>query len=152
MTKFKYNLENILNIKYKMEDQAKTAYGNAHQRLLQEQEKLEALNQKFAMYQQKLKSLMCAKLKLLDIQFCEDGIEIMKLYIQQQQASVKKAEQQVETARIRLNSAMMERKTHERLKENAYVNFMNEYEAEQRKEIDALVSFKYNSPADNLEG
>jgi flagellar FliJ protein len=76
----------------------------------------------------------------------------MKLYIQQQQASVKKAEQQVETARIRLNSAMMERKTHERLKENAYVNFMNEYEAEQRKEIDALVSFKYNSPADNLEG
>ncbi|MDF2608585.1 MAG: hypothetical protein K0R92_59 [Lachnospiraceae bacterium] len=151
MVKFRYNLENILNIKYKMEEQAKTAYGNANQKLLLEQDKLSELNNKKAFYQEQLKKLMSSNLNILKIKKTKDGIEIMKLYIKQQEAVVKKAEQQLEIARTRLNAAMLERKTHEKLKENAYINFMKEYEAEQRKEIDELVSFKYNSPADNPE-
>lgn len=151
MTKFKYNLENILNIKYKMEDQAKTAYANAHGRLAEEQEKLETLKRKCDLYQSRLRDLFSSNLKLLKIKQCEEAIEIMKLYIIQQQSAVRKAEQQLEIARAHLNTAMLERKTHEKLKENAYMNFMKEYEAEQSKEIDELVSFKYNSPTDNLE-
>ncbi|MDF2473322.1 MAG: hypothetical protein K0R21_1104 [Anaerocolumna sp.] len=151
MIKFRYNLENILNIKYKMEEQAKTAYGSANQKLLLEQDKLSELNNKRAFYQEQLKKLMSSNLNILKIKKTKDGIEIMKLYIKQQEAVVKKAEQQLEIARSRLNAAMLERKTHEKLKENAYLNFMKEYEAEQRKEIDELVSFKYNSPADNPE-
>jgi flagellar FliJ protein len=75
----------------------------------------------------------------------------MKYYIKLQQVEVKKAEQQLEAARIRLNDAMVERKTHENLKEKAFEAFMLEYEAEQRKEIDELVSFKYNNPTDDQE-
>lgn len=151
MTKFKYNLENILNIKYKMEEQAKTGYANAHLHLLEEQETLETFVQKQNLYQNRLRDFMSSNLKLLEIKQCEEAIEIMKLYITQQQAVVRKAEQQLEIARAHLSAAMLERKTHEKLKENAFINFMKEYEAEQSKEIDELVSFKYNSPADNLE-
>ena len=40
MAKFKYRMQNILDIKMKLESQAKIAYGNANLRYLQEQEKL----------------------------------------------------------------------------------------------------------------
>ncbi len=147
MTKFVYKMENILGIKYKMEEQAKTAYGNARMRLTQEEEKLLILKQKMMMYQEKLINMMHSKLKILEIKQCENAIEITKVFIKQQLIAVKRAEQQLEAARIRLNAAMMERKTHEKLKDKAYENFKSEYEAEQRKEIDELVSFKYNNPS-----
>ncbi|WP_313132412.1 flagellar export protein FliJ [Anaerocolumna sp.] len=151
MTKFVYKMESILQIKYKMEEQAKTAYGNAHAKLINEQKKLEELMNKRQYYEDELTSLMHSKLKLLDIKQCENNIEIMKYYIKLQQIEVKKAEQQLEAARVRLNNAMVERKTHENLKEKAFEAFMLEYEAEQRKEIDELVSFKYNNPTDDQE-
>lgn len=151
MTKFIYKMESILQIKYKMEDQAKTAYGNAHAKLLMEEKKLEELINKREYYKEKLTNLMQSNLKILDIKQCENDIEIVKYYIKLQQVEVKKAEQQLEAARIRLNNAMIERKTHENLKEKAFEAFMLEYEAEQRKEIDELVSFQYNNPTDDQE-
>ncbi len=149
MTKFVYKMENILSIKYKMEDQAKTAYGLAHRKLTQEQEKLFALKRRENLYQDKKKNLMQSKLKLFEIIKCEEAIEIMKQYINQQQAAVKKAQRQLDNARLRLDTAMMERKIHEKLKENALNNYFVEYEAEQRKETDEVVSFKYNNPTDS---
>lgn len=151
MTKFIYKMESILKIKYKMEDQAKTAYGSAHAKLMMEEKKLEELVNKRQNYEGKLTNLMLSKLKLLDIKQCENDIEIIKYYLKIQQIEVKKAEQQLEAARIRLNNAMIERKTHENLKEKAFEAFMLEYEAEQRKEIDELVSFQYNNPTDDQE-
>lgn len=148
MTKFIYKMENILSIKYKMEDQAKTAYGAARMQLTQEEEKLSVLINKAALYQERKKGLMQSKLKLFDIRKCEEAIDVIKHHINLQQTAVKKAERQLENARMRLNAAMMDRKTHEKLKENALNNYFLEYEAEQRKEIDELVSFKYNNPAD----
>ncbi|WFR54979.1 flagellar export protein FliJ [Anaerocolumna sp. AGMB13025] len=149
MTKFVYKMENILSIKYKMEDQAKTAYGLARMKLSEEEEKLTALKNKVTMYQERKRNLVQSKLKLFDICKCEEAIDIVKHHISLQQLAVKKAEKQLENARIRLNVTMMERKTHEKLKENALTNYFIEYEAEERKEIDELVSFKYNNPADN---
>lgn len=151
MTKFVYKMESVLKIKCKMEEQAKTAYGNARLRLTEEEEKLESFKQKMVRYQDNLRQLMQSNLKLVEIKQCENAVETMKIYIKQQQIAVKKAEQLLEAARTRLQTAMMERKTHEKLKDKAFENFMLEYEADQRKEIDELVSFKYNNPTDGQE-
>lgn len=151
MTKFVYKMESILGIKYKIEEQAKTSYATAHIKLTREEDELKTLIQKLVMYQEELRNLMQSKLKLIDIQQGQEAIEISKLYIKQQQVVVKKAEQQLETARIRLHAAMLERKTHERLKDKSFEAYILEYEAEQRKEIDELVSFKYNNPMNNQE-
>lgn len=149
MTKFIYKMENILGIKYKMEDLAKTAYGNARLKLTEEEEKLYKLNQKLYMYHMRIKGYMEERLNLQGIKQCRDAIEITKNQIGQQQLAVKKAKQQLELARVRLNNAMLERKTHEKLKENAFDVFKLEFEAEERKEIDELVSFKFNNPTVN---
>lgn len=149
MTKFIYKMENILGIKYKMEDQAKTAYGNARLKLTEEEEKLYKLNQKLLMYHMKLKSYMEERLNLQSIKQGREAIKIIKIQIEQQQIAVKKAKQQLELARVRLNNAMLERKTHEKLKENAFDVFKLEFEAVERKENDELVSFKFNNPTVN---
>lgn len=149
MAKFFYKMENILGIKYKMEEQAKTAYGNARLKLTEEEDKLYKLNQKLYMYHMKLKSYMEVRLNLQGIKQSREAIDIIKIQIGQQQIAVKKAKQQLELARIRLNNAMLERKTHEKLKENAFEVFKQEFEATERKEIDELVSFKFNNPTVN---
>ncbi|MDF2589741.1 MAG: flagellar export protein FliJ [Anaerocolumna sp.] len=151
MAKFIYKMQNILTIKFKMEEQAKTAYGNARLKLTEEEEKLNALHQKVIRYQERIRNIMQSTLKLLEIRQCEEAIEITKYHIKLQQISVKKAEQQLEAARVRLNAAILERKTHEKLKEKSFEEFKQEFESEQRKEIDELVSYKYNSPTEYQE-
>ncbi|BCJ95246.1 hypothetical protein acsn021_28150 [Anaerocolumna cellulosilytica] len=148
MAKFIYKMENILGIKYKMEDQAKTAYGMARMKLTEEEEKLFTLKQKVIIYQERKKMIMSTKLDIIELRQCEEAIEITKYFIKQQEIAVKKAEQHLELMRTRLNTAMVERKTHEKLKDNALQEFFVEYESGERKEIDELVSFKYNNPTD----
>lgn len=148
MARFIYKMENILGIKNKMEDQAKTAYGLARMKLTEEEEKLFALKKKIINYQERKRMIMSTKLDLLELRQCEEAIEITKYFIKQQEITVKKAEQHLELMRTRLNTAMIERKTHEKLKENALQEFFVEFESDERKEIDELVSFKYNNPTD----
>jgi flagellar FliJ protein len=141
-------MENILSIKHKVEDQAKTAYGNARMKLTEEEEKLAELKHKLSLYMERIRKIMQSKLNLVEIRRCEEAVNIIKHHIKQQELIVKKAEHNLELTRTRLNAAMLERKTHENLKDKALANFLIEYESEQRKEIDELVSFKYNNPTD----
>ena len=62
MAKFRYRMQNILEIKEKMEEQEKVAYGIANARLLEEQEKLQKLFVRKAGYEARLKELTSAKL------------------------------------------------------------------------------------------
>ena len=46
---------------------------------------------------------------------------------------------------------MIERKTYEKLKENAFEDFKKEIEVAEQKEIDELVSFKFNNNTSSEE-
>lgn len=140
-------MENLLQVKKKLEDQAKIAYGMARLRLTKEEEKLEQLKQRKDGYENELRSLRSNKLDLLKIRQCETALEAMGQSIKQQTTAVKNAAHRLEIARIRLNDAMVERKTQERLKEKALDEYMLEFDAEERKEVDELNSFNYSKPA-----
>lgn len=146
MKKFQYQMESILQIKLKLEDQAKNNYGNARMRLTQEEEKLEQLFQKKSSYEEDLRKLRMNRLDLLEIRMCEQAVDVMKMKIKQQTATVKNAAHRLEVTRIRLNDAMVERKTQERLKEKAFEEYILEFNSEERKEVDELNSFNYNKP------
>lgn len=149
MAKFIYKMENILGIKYKMEDQAKVAYGVAKKKLSVEEEKLFSLNKKLTLYLEKTRTIMLTRFDVTELRNLGQAVEITKEHIKLQELVVKRAENHVELMRTRLNGAMLERKTHEKLKENAWNEFYLELESEQRKEIDELVSFRYNNPVDH---
>lgn len=138
-------MENILRIKLKLENQAKISYANTRSRLNTEEEKLLALEQKKASYEEEQRNLNNTRLSIIKLKELSQSIEIMKINIKEQKAVVNIAAQRLEVARIRLNDAMIERKTQEKLKEKAWHEYIKEFEAEEQKEIDELNSFNYGS-------
>lgn len=145
MAKFIYTMQNILDIKYKLEEQQKTVFSLARHKLTQEEKKLEYLNVKKLKYQQELKMQMQSLLNIQDIKWYEEAVETMKYKIKIQSLMVKRAENELESARLKLTEIMVDRKTHEKLKENEFEEFKNELNSIEKKEIDELVSFKYNN-------
>ena len=146
MKKFRYDMEALLQVKKKLEDQAKISYGSARMKLTQEEEKLDLLKKRKADYEALLCSLQSSKLDLLKIKQCRQAIEIMKTNIKQQTTMVKNAANRLEVARIRLNTAMIEHKAQERLKEKAFDTYMLEWNSEEQKEIDESNSFRFGGP------
>ena len=137
-------MQNVLDIKIKMENQAKIAYGIANRKLLEEQEKLQAIMLKKASYERRAKELVSGTLHVQEIRECKRAIDVMKSKQRTQMMNVHAAEKNLEIARAELNRVMIERKTHERLREKAFEEFKQELERAEGKEIDELVSYNYH--------
>lgn len=144
MAKFKYRMQNILDVKLKLESQAKIAYGVANQKYLEEQKKLQEIMLRRSSYEKVLKESMIGKIDVRQISHARADVNTMKTIMRRQMIEVHKAEMAMEDARKKLNEIVMERKTHEKLKEKAFEQFMEELKAEESKEIDQLVSYTYN--------
>lgn len=144
MAKFAYRMQSILNIKYKLEEQEKIAYSIASQRLAQENEKLKQLMARRIGYEKKAEELAIGIIDVLMIRENKRAIDTMKSLIREQIMQVHAAEKNLELARKRLNAVMIERKSHEKLREKAFEQFKVELAAAEAKEIDQLVSFTWH--------
>ncbi|MBQ8519036.1 MAG: flagellar export protein FliJ [Agathobacter sp.] len=145
MAKFRYRMQNILDVKMKLESQAKIAYGIANQKYLEEQKKLQEIILRRTSYEKILKESMMGTIDVRQVSHARADVNTMKTLMRRQMIEVHKAEMQMEDARKALNEVMMERKTHEKLKEKAFEQFKAELNAEESKEIDQLVSYTYNN-------
>ena len=145
MAKFRYRMQNILDIKMKLESQAKIAYGIANQKYMEEQKKLQEIMLRRASYEKILKESMIGTIDVRQVSHARADVNTMKTIMRRQMIEVHKAERALEDARKALNEVMMERKTHEKLKEKAFEQFKAELNAEESKEIDQLVSYTYNN-------
>lgn len=143
MKKFIFPLQSVLSLKEKIESQEKIFFQTAMAELRKEQAELEALENRKTGYEERLRECVRSKLDLLSVKKNKEAIEIIKEMIQQQTGKVRKAERHAEVARIRLEEAMKERKTLEKLRDDAFAEYVKEYEKEEQKEIDELVSFRY---------
>ena len=121
MAKFIYSMQNVLNIKERMETQAKTEYA------------------------QMLGALHDEEVKMHNIMSTlNEAIKITEDMAKNQAVMVKLAERNVEASMKRLADAVKERKVQEKLKEKAFEQFLQELNAQEMKEIDEVVSFNYN--------
>ena len=120
MARFVFSMQNILNMKEKLEDQAKNQYSQANMRLQIEQEKLEAMELRLSNEKKKLRKDISSSLNINEIRRRENAVEILRMYVRQQLLLVKQCEKEVEVARQHLNEAMKERKTFEKLREKAF--------------------------------
>ena len=143
MAVFRYRMQNILDIKEKLETQARNDFAVAAAKLAEEEEKLEDLKHRRDGYEQLLKDLYSRELDLQKIKETRDAIDIMKYSIELQIINVKQAEKELDIQRERLKEAMQERKTHDKLKERQFEEFLKEEAAKESKEIDELVSFRH---------
>lgn len=147
MAKFSYKMQNILDIKFKLENQAKTGLANAIAKLEEEKEVLVVLQGKKQRYEEVYRDTLNNVLNVRELNLCVQGIEQMKEKIKKQLVAIHVAEKNVEVARQHLQDVMQERKTHEKLKEYAFDDFVKEMNAEESKEIDELVSYNFGKVA-----
>lgn len=143
MSKFVYRMQNILNIKSKLEEQAKMDYGMARALLNEEEEKLERMQQRKTEYEEAARGALQDALHVREIRENKEAILRMDEFIALQRLEIQKAEQRLEEARIKLQEAMQERKIQEKLRENAFEAFMEEEKARESREIDELTSYTY---------
>ena len=143
MSRFIYRMQNILNIKYKLEEQAKTEFMLANQILRQEEEKLQELINRKINYEETIRKLLQNQLQVDRIRENQEAIRRMEEFIQAQKVRVEEAARQVEIKATKLTELMQERKAQEKLKEKAFEVFLQEENAREGKEIDELVSFTY---------
>lgn len=145
MAKFRYRMQNILNIKLKLESQAQVAFGNANALYLEEQRKLQNLLIRRSGYEKRLRELMNGPLDIREVNHARAAVDDMRVLVRRQMMEVHKAQKALEEARRELNQIMQERKTQEKLRDNAFEVFKHEVAAAESKEIDELVSYTYNS-------
>lgn len=145
MAKFIYRMQNILDIKLKMEDQAKASFAEANKELLIQEEKLEGLIRRREEYELEGQRLRLEKLNVIKLKDNSRALQVMKDMIKTQEMVVSIARDKVELARRKLQVAMQERKTQEKLKENAFEEFKHELNSEESKEVDELVSYRFGS-------
>ncbi|MDE7313753.1 MAG: flagellar export protein FliJ [Eubacterium sp.] len=144
MAKFIFKLQSILDIKLKLESQAKTAYGQANARLRKEEAALQMLITQRSMYEKRAVDLVNGQISIRDIKENKQSIDIMKSKIRAQMMVVHTAEKQVEAARLKLNERMVERKTFEKLRERAFEEFKQEVAYEENQAVNELVSYTYH--------
>ena len=147
MAKFVYRMQNILDIKYKIESQAKSHYSNMQAKLIEEQDKLEKMFAYKKELEDHYREIATGTLDVRELTESKQSIEYQRQVIKAQLVEVKVAQKNLDIARARLNEVMKDRKTHEKLRENAFDVFLQEISEEEKKEIDELVSYKY-SPTD----
>ncbi len=145
MAKFIYKMQNILNIKMRLETQAKTEFAEAVTRLEQEKEKMRQLIARKRRYEDDIKAMAEKKLDVNELRRSNDSVKAMMELMKQQAVTVRIAERNLDHARQKLNESMQDRKIHEKLKEKAFDEFKLELNDEEKKEIDELVSFSYNN-------
>lgn len=139
-------MQNILELKRKMEDQEKIAYTMAANALKAEQDKLTALYVRRASYEKQLEEMMHGVIDLKRINQARNSINAMKSLIRDQMMNVRKAEKALDIERAKLDEVMKDRKTHEKLREKAFEVFKQDLKAEEVKEIDQLTSYTHSIP------
>lgn len=143
MARFRYKMQGILDVKEKLETRAKQEFAEANRRLADEQEKLAALQARKKAYLEEGVALRMERIDVRKIR--ENKMAVMKMdeYIAKQIIQINQAAKVVERARAALQELVQERKAHEKLKENAFAEFMKEELYQESKEIDQLTTYTH---------
>lgn len=145
MAKFKYHMQNILNLKYKLEDQQKMTLADARLRLSEEEDELRYLYRRKEEYEKALREASKNRLNIDILKILRENYSIMEYYIEEQKVSVKRAESVVEFEQGKMIEAMKERKIQEKLRDKSLETFLKEEAHKENIMVDELVSYKYTA-------
>ncbi|MBR3103884.1 MAG: flagellar export protein FliJ [Lachnospiraceae bacterium] len=145
MAKFNYRMQNILQLKEKMEEQERNNFAARRRALTEEEEKLQALIDKRNAVAEEGRRLRQTVIDVRSIRENEDMQRFTEEQVKQQRIKVRVAEKSLDAARIKMQEAVQERKIHEKMREKAFERFIAEMNAAEVKEIDELTSYVYGT-------
>ena len=130
-----------------METQAKQHFGEAKRNLDLEEEVLNTLLMKKEEIERHAVEILTGDLDMRDIEDSQMSRIIIDQKIADQKIRIKRAEEALERARQELEEAVKERKTHEKLKEKQFEEFLQEENRAESKSIDELTTYTYGQKA-----
>lgn len=143
MAKFVYRLQSYLNLKEQVEELKKNEYGYALRRLEEERQKKLQLEAEQETIVKIFRKSLLVSIKPVDIRRFNNRIELLKVWIIEQEQRVKQAEQEAEEKRLALVEAMKERKALETVRERSYEDYKLEEKRNEQVVVDGIVSYQY---------
>lgn len=142
MSKFIYKMENILGLKEKIEEQKKIDFSNASKKYMNEQEKYKTLKKRQQMDYDRFQKFINGEINPLRLKHFYNLQEHIRNLIIQQNKIVIEAEEKMELARSDMKQAVIERKIHDKLKENERLKFLKEQNIQEQKILDEM-TYRY---------
>ena len=142
-------MQNILNIKLQLENQAKMEFGRQQMRLREEQDILQEYIDRKESYLEEGRTIRGSVMRASQLRENANALTAMDEIIELQNEQVAIAEERVEEARAKLQEVMQERTMHEKLKEKAFEQFMKDENAAEGKAVDELTSYTYGQREDD---
>ncbi len=143
MARFKFRMQNILNLKEKLETQAEMRFAQQRMVLNEAERAKELLLEKKADLEEEAKRLRKDSLDLLEIQNNDLSRRLCAEDIVRAEEKIKREKRVLELRRQELENVMKERKAQEKLREKAFERFLREEAAAESKSIDELTSYVY---------
>ena len=151
MARFRYRMQNILELKEKLEEQEKNNFASRRAALTEEEDKMDAVLAKRDAIVAEGKALRLTTIDINKIRENQRAKEYVEEAVKQQRVKVRIAEKNLDAARVKMQAAMQERKIHEKMREKACERFVEEQNAEEVKEIDQLTSYVYGTKEEDDE-
>lgn len=143
MPRFRYRMQNILDIKIKLETQAKNEFAQAQNKLNEELAVKQRLLDRKSGYEEEASKIRGSVLNIRELNENRNAIETMKYMIERQEVECRRAQKEVDKKRSALNEVIKERKMHEKLREKALEEFLEEEKIAESKSIDELTSYSF---------
>lgn len=143
MARFKFRMQNILNLKEKLETQAEMRFAQQRMVLNEAERAKELLLGRKAALEEEAKRLRKDSLDLLEIQNNDLSRRLCAEDIVRSEEKIKREKKILELRRRELENVMKERKAQEKLREKAFERFLREEAAAESKSIDELTSYTY---------
>lgn len=145
MARFRYRMQNILDIKSKLEEQEKNNFAMAKRKLDEEEERLQIILKRREQLIGEAAKMREESINILELRENEYARKYVEEQIKIQVLNVRVAEKNLELARAKMQQAIQERKIQDKLKEHAFEEFLQEINAAEIKEIDELTSYTHGS-------
>ena len=136
-------MQNILDIKIKLEEQARNEFAQAQLRVNEEEEKKQRLVDRQTLYEEEARRIRMEGTTARKLMENEQAIQIMSGLIMEQEQEINRALAALDKKRTALQEVMQERKMHEKLREKALQQYLEEEKAAESKTIDELTSYIY---------
>ena len=144
MSGFKYELENILNLREQEENIKQKEYAEALEKLKYEKQKKIKINKSLKTSRDKFKASISKNIEPNKIRLQQN----YQMYLENEHklatVKVEKAENKTEEQRKELLDAMKNKKTLEVLREKRFEEYIEEEKKVEQQVVDEIVSFTFN--------
>ena len=135
MAKFVYKMQNILNIKMRLETQAKTEFSQASARLDEEEDKLRSLILRRRTYEDELKNASNDKLDINKLKQYNNYIAVIKELMEKQALQVRVAQKNLDKARENLINQCRKEKSMKNLEKRRLMNLRKNSRLKKRRRL-----------------